>query len=254
MKQVTMRAVLIAAVPMMAGSAVAAITDIDAVIVEERKFNDYPDSSLTTTNNFPTEVAFLEQDFGSGGFANRHDAIMSADGGATAYTLSNSEPFDVMMTIVLDAGSTAPRKEAGWRMDTFIAGEQFFQVTSDGEVAAFGGALPFHSFGSDVYTPGTAATLRMIYTPDDDADPNDGDAATMEYILNGSSSGPLNFGNTENGIIDGTDLRVVGQFQPDDNNPGDFAFAQFTDFAFAIPEPASVTLLALLGLAVVRRR
>ncbi len=233
--------------------AFADVTSIDSAIIEERRFNDFPDTTLNTTNNFPAEVQFTEQNYSGSGFANRHDAIMSADGGATVYTLDNDTPFDISVDVNLFVGSVSPRKEAGWRMDTNLIGEQFFQLTSDGEVAAFGGALPFHTFGGDAYTPGETVTLRMVYTPDDDDDAGDGDAATMEYFLNDVSSGPLDFGNTENGIITGTDLRFVGQFQPDLSNPSDFAQATFTNAVF-VPEPTSIVLLSLAAAAAWRRR
>jgi len=238
----------------LASSAMADVTDINSVKIQERRFNDFPGSTLTTTNNFPAQVQFVESDYGAGGFANQHVARFSSDSGATDRSFLNSEGFDISFDVLLDAGSTAPRKEAGFRMDSFIGGEGFFFVTSDGEVAAFGGPFPFFSFGAGAYSPGTTASMRMIYTPDDDPDPLDGDAATMEYIYNGTSSGALDFGNTENGMIDGSDLGVYTQIAVDNGNPGDFVVADFTNFGIAVPEPSALILLGLGGLIALRRR
>jgi hypothetical protein len=231
----------------------ADVTEINSVQIQERRFNDYAGSTLVTTNNFPSLVRFDESAFGAGGFANQHVAWFSPDSGASHYDFATSEPFIISLDITLDVGSTSPRKETGFRFDTFVAGEAFFVVTSDGEVAAFGAMFPFHSFGN-VYTPGTAANLQLIYTPDDDGDAFDGDASTFEYVFNGTSSGPLAVGNLENGMLDGTQGGFYVQNQPDDNNPNDFSIASFANISITVPAPAGAAALAMSGLALLRRR
>ncbi len=242
---------LLAGAALLPAPALADIGDINSLVVNARFFNDYPDSDLTIVNNYPSLLSITEQNFGSGGFANRHDALFSADG-TNPYLLQTSEGFDLTVSAMLDAGSVAPRKEAGIRFN-FMGFDGLFIITSDGESAAFGGVLPFHTFGGSAYTPGTVAEMRVIYTPDDDPDPGDGDASTIEYILNGTSSGPLNFGNLENGFIPNTQFGVFGQFQPDDSNPGDFALLEYSNFTL-IPEPAAGLLLVIGGLGVMAGR
>jgi hypothetical protein len=234
-------------------TALADVTDIDSVQIQERRFNDYSGSTLATTNNFPSLVRFDESAFGSGGFANQHVAWFSGDGGASHYDFARTDQFVISLDVTLDVGSTSPRKETGFRFDTFMAGEAFFFVTSDGEVAAFGAMLPFHSFGN-VYTPGTTASLSLIYTPDDDGDAFDGDASTFEYVFNGMSSGALPVGNLENGILDGTQGGFYVQNQPDDNNPNDFSVASFANISITVPAPSAAAALALVGLGALRRR
>ncbi len=247
------REVLIGAILASVGTAAwGDVTDINSVQIQERRFNDYPNSTLVTTNNFPSLVRFDESAFGSGGFANQHVAWFSPDNGASHYNFINGDRFLMSVDVTLDVGSTSPRKETGFRFDTFIAGEAFFIVTSDGEVAAFGAMLPFYSFGN-VYTPGTTANLSLIYTPDDDGDPFDGDAATFEYVYNGSSSGPLAVSNLENGMIDGTQGGFYVQNQPDDGNPDDFSVASFANIRI-VPAPAGAMALGLAGVALLRRR
>lgn len=234
------------ALGVLATSAVAQVTNINSVVIQERRFNDYPDSTLVTTNNFPSVVSFNEGPFGAGGFANQHVARFS-ENGATPRAFMNGEAFDIGVDVTLTVGSGSPRKEAGFRMDSFIGGEGFFILTSDnGEVAAFGGPFPFFSFGN-VYTPGTTARMRMIYRP--------GAVSTMEYIFNGTSSGALAFGNTENGVINGSDLGNYVQNQPNDNNPNDFSNASFENYAVAVPEPMTMLGLAAgVGMLLRRRR
>ncbi len=234
-----------------AGAALAGdVTSINSVIIQERVFNDFPNSTLTSVDNFPALVSFTETDYGTGGWANRHDAVFSTDD-TNPFLLQTSDAFHIAFDIMLDAGSVSPRKEAGIRFN-FNGFDGLFIIASDGESAAFGGVLPFFSFGGSAYTPGTVARMEVIYTPDDDPDPSDGDASTIEYILNGVSSGPLDFGNLENGFIPDTQIAVYVQSQPDTGNPGDFVIAEFSNFSI-VPEPATV-LLAVLGLGLIRRR
>ncbi len=236
----------VGALAILAGSAVAQVTNINSVVLQLRRFNDYSTSTLVAVNNYPSVVSFNESNFGAGGFANQHVARFS-ENGTTARSFQNSQAFDISFDVNLAVGSVGPRKEAGFRMDTFIAGESFFFVTSDGEVAAFGGPLPFFSFGNSAYVPGTTANLRMIYRP--------GATATMEYMLNNVSSGQLGMFNTENGIINGTDMGMYVQNAPNDNNPNDFSNVSFRNTLVAVPEPMTMIAMAGgLGMLIRRRR
>lgn len=235
----------VGALGILATSAPAQVTNINSVVIQARRFNDYSASTLSIVNNYPAVVSIHEGPFGAGGFANQHVARFSTNG-STARAFMNSEAFDISVNINLRVGSTSPRKETGFRMDSFIGGEGFFIMTSDGEVAAFGGPLPFYSFGN-VYTPGTTATLRMIYRP--------GVVSTMEYRFNGMTSGRVDFGNSENGVINGSDFGNYVQSQPNDNNPNDFSNVDFTNYAVAVPEPMTmIGLAAGIGVLLRRRR
>lgn len=231
--------------------AFAGITDVNSVVVQSRVWNDYPGSDLSITNAFPSSIGILEQSFGAGGFANRHDAVFSADG-VNPYLLQTNDGFDISFEVSLDAGSISPRKEAGIRFN-FMGFDGLFILASDGESAAFGGVLPFHTFGGSAYTLGDTVDMRVIYTPDDDPVPSLGDASTIEYIFNGVSSGPLEFSNLENGFIPNTQIAVYSQAAPDDSNPGDFVNLQYSNFVIT-PEPTSLALLAMGSLLALRRR
>lgn len=231
----------------LAGVASAVVTDVNSVQIRERVFNDYPDSTLVTTNNYPSVVRFAESPFGEGGFANRHLALFSENGGASARGFSYGEAWDLSFQATISAPAGFPRQEAGFYIDTLIAGDGTFQITSDGEVAAFGGGMPFHTFGI-AYTAGTTATMGMKYRPG----PGLGLAgATMEYIFNGMSSGPKLFDNTEFGLIPGSLLGFKAQHVPAS------ASASVTSTFGAIslvPAPGAVAAFAAVGLAGLRRR
>jgi hypothetical protein len=71
---------------MLSGAAMAQLDSIDSMIIQERFFNDYPNSNLEVVNEYPVGVLFHESDFGQGGFANRHRGRFSNDGGAPSPT------------------------------------------------------------------------------------------------------------------------------------------------------------------------
>lgn len=236
-----------------AGSA-AASAQIDSVQIRERIFNDYPDSTLIVTNNYPDAVVFDESNFGSGGFANRHSAYFSQDGGASALDFDYEDAFDFSFTLDLDA-SPPDGREAGFHTDLFGLG--FFGVLPNGEIAAFGSVLPFHSFGAGVWAPGDPIKLRMIHTPGD-GDGTSGNftvASTMEYMYDlGSgwtSSGPVDFTTTEGGIPTNFDM-FVGFGVQNQGAPGGSSVAAFTNII--IPAPASAMALGLGVLGMRRRR
>lgn len=236
-----------------------AAAQINGVNVQPRVFNDFPDSNLTITNNYPTLVK-IDDHFvtaPAGKFANRHDALLSADGGATPFTFNNNQGFDVSADVTLQVGSAAPRKETGIRVNSSVGGDGLFIVNSDaGEIVAFGGALPFFKFGDNAggngYTPGQTINMRLIY---------DAAAHTITYDVtqNGvtKTSGPLAFTNLENGVIDGSNVGFYGQFSPNANSPStDFGTASFQNIvATLVPEPTTLAgLCVAVGALAFRRR
>ena len=229
-----------------AGSALA--QPIDSLQVNERIFNDYPDSNLTVTNDFPNSFVFDERDFGTGGFANRHMAFFSQDGGNTAADFDYGDGFDFAVTLNFDA-TPADGREAGFATDLFGFG--FFGVLGNGEIAAFGSFLPFHTFGT-VYTNGTDVDLRMIYRPG--AGENQLPSSTMEYIIDlGAgpvSSGEIDFDNNEGGIPTNF-LAKIGVSVQNQGAAGGSSTATFTNFV--VPAPGA-GLLALAGVFAGTRR
>ncbi len=243
------------------GSAMArplGATDINGVKVDTYIFADRPDSVLNVTNNFPSAVGFDEGPFGQGGFANRHAAYFSTDGGSTKRDFNYEDSFNIKA--VMTKSSTDVDAEAGIHADLFGFG--FFGVLPNGEVAAFGSILPFYSAG--IVAPMNfqgSMLLQMIYR----AGNGDGTTAgagtipsTIEYIFDlGAgpvSSGLIPFTNGEGGIPSAFTFNVGVGVQ---NNQADpvlgMSSVQFTDI-MAIPTPGALTLLGLGGLVGLRRR
>ena len=133
------------------------------------------------------------------------------------------------MTLTLTGTPTSPRKEAGFRLDSSIGGDGLFIVNTDAhEIVAFGGPLPFYSFGN-TYNSGTPIVLGMTYE-------NIGGTNGIVYSANGVNSPFLPMSNLEQGVIDGSTLggylQVVG----------------------IVPEPSSIALLGLGALTLYLRR
>jgi len=224
----------------------------NGVQIVPRIFNDYPNSNLTILNNYPSQVTFMETDFGSGGFANRHSAYFSADGGASAIDWNYGDAFDFSLTLDLDATPPTGR-EAGFHTDLFGFG--IFGVLPNGHIAAFGSILPFVDFGQ-VWTPGSPVRLQMIHTPGNGDGVTPGTIpSTMEYRYDtGSgvvSSGPLAFTTGEGGIPSNFNF-LVGFGVQNQGAPGGRSVADFTNIV--VPAPSVSALLGLGGLVMLRRR
>jgi len=192
--------------------------------VNERIFNDCPTSVLMVTNNYPASIVIDDSVLDCGGFANRHNWRFSEDGGATDAVFGNDSNFRFGADLTISGTSDG---EAGLNISPWWSQQVdgVFNVrTTDGEVACFGGRLPFYSFtGSQgvVYAKGTLIHLEVEYRPNN---LNAASPATIEYFVDymGSSytSGQILFdeGNpAENppygvyGILQ--DARVGGHLQ-----------------------------------------
>lgn len=181
-------------------SAAASLT-VDAstpnsAVILERIFNDCPFSTLTTTNNYPTLVSITDDaDPLCIGYANLHLWRFSADG-ASQLLFNNDADYSFSADVTITGTGDA---EAGLQISPWWsqADGRFNCRSTDGEIACFGGRLPFYNFTTSdglFYVKGTTVHLEMIYRPNglSAASP-----ATIEYRYTDNSglhsSGPLPF-------------------------------------------------------------
>lgn len=244
--------------------AAASAQAINGFNATPRVFNDFTTTTLTVTDpgTNPGTYVFNESGFvndGLGGnFANRHDVRASSDGGVTDRTFSTGESFSISTTLTLDVSSTATVKEAGFRIIGNPTGEALFIVKTNGEIAAFGGGAPFKSFAgagaANGYVEGSSILMGMNYTA-----PAGGSKGFLEYFINRGSgietSGPLLYDNLEGGPVN-FKLGVYTQTPPDLNFAGgETIVTTFSNLsATLVPEPATLSSLALGGLLLRRRR
>ena len=193
-------------------------------VVKERIFNDCPSSVLTIRNQYPALISINDAQLDCFGFANLHVWRLSRDGDPNPALFDNNSCFSIAGTLTL---SGTGKGEAGLQIRPWWAEDQGrLQVrVPDGEIAAFGGVLPFYSFtGSHgiTYTKGNPIYLAMIYRPECNTSDH---PATMEYQVRylgvSYTSGPLAFNNCNAseepiygcyGILN--QAQVGGVFQP----------------------------------------
>lgn len=167
------------ALALCAGAA-AATPNPDGAVIIERVFNDCPGTTLTTTNMYPFEIGIEEVGSNCFGWANLH-VWRFAVGGAEALFPNNSAfRFSANLTIGGNGQSEAGLQVAPWWSQ---ADGRLNVRTTDGEVACFGGRLPFYSFtGSHgvVYAKGNTINLCITYLPNGLSETN---PATIQYAL-----------------------------------------------------------------------
>jgi len=251
----------VAALATIAGSALARPLmpgDINGVFEIPYLFADRPNSNLVVTNNFPVSYNIYEDQFGQGGFQNRHTAYFSTDGGASPYVFQYDDGFDFCVTVTVDSADV--NAEAGFQIDGFGLG--FFGLLPNGDLASFGSLLPFYSFG--VVAPDNQGTvsLRMRYTPGSGDGvnplPMGGTPSVIEYFydLGGGwvSSGPVYFGGIEGGLVNSANTRIGFGTS---NNSADpvtgVADVHFDNFK-TLPSPGALALAGMAGLVGLRRR
>ena len=199
--------------------------DPNAAVVTTRTFNDCPLSTVTTSNNYPSSISIKDEMSPlCVGFANLHSWSFSDDGGASAAVFDNPAVYSFGADVNIDG---AGEGEGGLRISPwygqFVDGRFMANVTS-GEIACFGGTLPFYSFTGNhgiSYVRGTTIRFEATYKPHDLIP---GDPATIQYrvIYNGNTydSPVLPFGSQNTNECDHglfgelNDARVGGYFQP----------------------------------------
>lgn len=253
-----------AAVLACSGSALAQYGAINSLAEANYWFADYfGRSNLTVTNNGLPGIRYEDRNFTGGGFANRHHSALAVNGTPFQFNRNAAFKFEVDVTI-----NGPGRTEAGIWLGTapFFpnsananVGQFVMLPDNSGEIAAFGGVLPFFSNNQNPWDngnpnpPGNMARavrgntvhLTMIYEPSIPA---------INYGVNGVFTGFLQgFMNSFAGIDDGSLLGVYVQGPNGAPTQGDVD-VQFSNLQIMVPAPASAALLGLGGLVALRRR
>ena len=233
------------AVALLAGVA-AASPAINGAKVFERVFNDCPGSTLITTTGYPALMSFSDQNAGCVGFANLHIWRLSADGGASPAVFNNGDGFSLSADLVIEGTGEA---EAGIGINPWfsLTDGRVNVRTTDGEIACFGGRMPFWSFtdpahGGLHYVKGHPIHIEFIYHPNGLSMASPG---TIQYNLvydgNNYTSGVLNFdqGNPMEdppyglwGILNGAGAGGFMQFFPGQSPPTGLCAATWTNIVY----------------------
>ncbi len=168
-----------------------------SAVIRTRIFNDCPVSILATTDNYPALIQISDQNPGSCyGYANLHNWRFSEDDVNPA-VFDNDADFQFGADLMI---SGTGEGEAGLQVSPWWAKDTDGRLnvrTTDGEIAGFGGRLPFYSFTANHglhYVKGTSIHLEITYRPNG---LTASDPATIVYrvLYNSSeySSGALPF-------------------------------------------------------------
>jgi hypothetical protein len=169
----------------------------NSAVIHERVFNDCPISILTSTNLFPALIKIDDQNqlppF-CAGFANLHTWRFSTDG-VNAIQFLNGDAFQYSAIFTINGVG-----EGGLSMSPWFSPDadgQFNVRSTDGEIACFGGRMPFYSFtGSQglVYVNNTPIFLEIIYNPRGLSSVSPAQITyNIRYNAINYTSGPLNF-------------------------------------------------------------
>ncbi len=187
--------VAVAVLALTAGITQATDTPTSAVVIE-RVFDDSFASILTVNNNYPALIDINDEAAGPLGWANLHVWRFSTDN-STAQQFQNTDGLSFSADVTISGTGDG---EGGLQISPWWSPNvdgRFNVRTPDGEVACFGGRLPFYSFtGSQgvSYVKGTTVRLGIIYTPN--VEMTLAEPATIEYTYDDGTlytSGPIPF-------------------------------------------------------------
>jgi hypothetical protein len=253
-------AILLAVVAVASASPV-----IDGAVVKPRIWNDASYSTFTSTNLYPATVMMNDAGLDGSGWANRHNFRLSANGGISEAVFLNGDSFSLAADVTITGTANI---EGGLNVSPWWSQDVdgvFMLNTESGEVACWGGRLPFYSFTVNngvTYTKGQTVRLAVTY----DANSLTAlDPGTIQYSYTIGATTylspvlPFDMGNPAEdppyglwGILN--NARVGGFFMPKVNSaiPGNWGHIEFQNIAYT-PEPASL-VLGLLALVSLRRR
>jgi hypothetical protein len=182
-----------------------------------REFNDCPSSTLSSLNNYPALIQVDDLNVDCIGGANLHSWNFSTDG-LTTVTFENCSVYRYCADVTLNStgaggGEGGLKVSPWWNAPHYAVDGRFMINAGSGEIACFGGRLPFYSFTTAYglhYVKGQTAHMEIVYDPNQLGDPAGSPPATITYRIQlpGGplySSPPLNFdqGNLSEGPLHG---------------------------------------------------
>jgi hypothetical protein len=197
MRRITTTSLALAAASLALATAAYATPLPNSAVLHLRVFNDCPISVLNTTNTFPGLIRIDDQNTVPpfcAGFANLHTWRFSTDG-VNAIQFINGDTFEYSCTMVLNGGGEGGLNLSPWWSPD---ADGLFNVrTTDGEIACFGGRMPFFTFTGAfgiTYANNTPIQLGISYIPNG---LSSGSPAQIVYNVRYASinytSGLLNF-------------------------------------------------------------
>src|SRR5262245_22423558 len=169
----------------------------NSAVVHTRVFNDCPVSVLNVTNTFPGVIQIDDQNVVPpfcAGFANLHTWRFSTNG-VDPIGFLNGDTFEYSCTMVLNGtGEGGLSLAPWWSPDP----DGLFNVrTPDGEIACFGGRMPFFSFTGSFglhYANNTPIQLGISYLPNGLSSGSPAAVVyNLRYLGTNYTSGLLNF-------------------------------------------------------------
>ena len=133
-----------------------------------RVFNDCPTSTVSATNTYPASIIISDSNNDCFGGLNLHTWSFSTDGGLTKAQFENCSYYHFCADVGLDgdgSGEGGLRIAPWWSPD---ADGKFMLNATTGEIACFGGRLPFYSFTVNYgvsYLRGQIVHMDVVYTP-----------------------------------------------------------------------------------------
>jgi hypothetical protein len=170
----------------------------NSAVVHERVFDNCPTSVLTVNNLFPASITIDDQNVVPpfcAGFANLHTWRFSTDG-TNPIQFLNGDTFEYSCDMVLNGvGEGGLNLSPWWGADA----DGLFNVktTGDGEIACFGGRMPFFSFTGAFglhYVNNTPIQLGISYLPNGLSPGSPAQVVyNLRYNATNYTSGLLNF-------------------------------------------------------------
>jgi len=170
----------------------------NSAVIHTRVFNDCPVSILSTINSFPGSIVIDDQNAVApfcAGFANLHTWRFSTDG-VNAIQFLNGDAFEYSCTLVLEGIGG----EGGLNLSPWFGPDTdgLFNVrTTDGEIACFGGRMPFFTFTGAFglhYVTGTPIQLGITYIPNGLSSVSPAQIVyNLRYASTNYTSGLINF-------------------------------------------------------------